>query len=429
MRLVCFCSFVLLCFFASGQQQIEAVGENQFYTRYSFTVNHSPAFDLTFDNPASAVMVKKISGDTFTEGFLLVDNDTLLLIPDNHNSLGNETSSRLYTFDDITENLTVHMTGIEGDYELHVFHAGHGTYNLPYANKVEGGACEEPTSINHNVWRYEPTELPHPIIYPTETVVQHVIVHHSAGSNSATNYQDIVRNIYLLHTQVNGWDDIGYNYLIAPDGTVFLGRDSQGLFDHDNTRGAHMCNKNNATMAICLLGDYEQVSPPDVMISALEHVISWKFNKELINPMDSSIHPIGPNSANLEDDFLPHIAGHRQGCAEDYTVCPGRHVYDKLDSIRANVESDLTTCFVGFEEFMSDNDIRFYYDTNTGKVSIQSNVSILEIRVFDVEGRQLDAFITADEPDNVEWFIPSMNSQLRVLQIVTRNGVGVRRIY
>ena len=52
------------------------------------------------------------------------------------------------------------------------------------------------------------------------------IVHHTAGSNnySASQSASIVRAIMLYHVQGNGWNDIGYNFLVDKYGQVFEGR-------------------------------------------------------------------------------------------------------------------------------------------------------------------------------------------------------------
>jgi len=89
--------------------------------------------------------------------------------------------------------------------------------DLSIKNKAEN-FCEKPPTISQTVWR---KELPEPKEGRKETLVKHCVIHHSAGNNSDTNYVNIIRNIYLLHTNSNGWDDIGYNYVVAPNGVIF----------------------------------------------------------------------------------------------------------------------------------------------------------------------------------------------------------------
>ena len=68
--------------------------------------------------------------------------------------------------------------------------------------------------------------------------VQFALVHHTAGTNSYTASQSaaIVRGIEIYHVQGNGWNDIGYNFLVDKYGQIFEGR--YGGVDR-NVIGAH----------------------------------------------------------------------------------------------------------------------------------------------------------------------------------------------
>ena len=58
------------------------------------------------------------------------------------------------------------------------------------------------------------------------SVIRLALVHHTAGANGYTAAQSpsIVRAIELYHVKGNGWNDIGYNFLVDRFGTVFEGR-------------------------------------------------------------------------------------------------------------------------------------------------------------------------------------------------------------
>jgi hypothetical protein len=178
--------------------------------------------------------------------------------------------------------------------------------------------------IPQSVWR---AGLAAPKPNPVSTSTRHAIVHHSAGSTFDTNYTAVVRSYYLLHTEVNGWDDIGYNYLIARDGSIYAGRDPQGAagVTQDNVRGAHFCGKNENTMGVCVIGDFSSQPASAEARSALCNLLSWKFEKDGLNPLGSQAHP-GPTDASL-----PRLAGHRDGCT---TACPGNQLYSELFNIR-----------------------------------------------------------------------------------------------
>lgn len=214
-------------------------------------------------------------------------------------------------------------------FEVSLIYSGE-TPKLKSRNRRVANDCNEaPPTIPQSEWR---AGLPEPNYNRAYTNVQHVIVHHAAGSNTNTNYTQVVRDIYMYHTQSNGWSDVGYNYLIAQNGAIYNGRDPADG-EQDNVRGAHFCGKNSYTMGICLLGNYETAQPTSSTLESLEQLIAFKLEKEGIDPLDSSAHPTGK--------MVEHIAGHRDGCA---TACPGTNVYVKLDDVRAGVQEKMTQC-------------------------------------------------------------------------------------
>lgn len=193
--------------------------------------------------------------------------------------------------------------------------------------------CQKPTVVAANTWR---SGLTPPISPPTATKVQFIIVHHEAGSNSPTDYTNVVRNIYVFHTQSNGWNDVGYNFLVAQDGTIYEGRDGRGVMDGDNVLGAHFCGTNTGTMGICLLGNYMTAQPSAAALTSLNRLITWKMAKEgLTNPLGNALHPSSGKTLQV-------VSGHRDGtCATD---CPGTNLYALMGQIRSGVP---TSCLSG----------------------------------------------------------------------------------
>ncbi len=163
------------------------------------------------------------------------------------------------------------------------------------------------------------------------TNVSHVVIHHAAGSNTNSNYTQVVRDIYEYHRDVNGWSDIGYNYLIAQDGSIYAGRDP-GAGEQDNVLGAHFCGKNGGTMGICLLGNFETATPSVSSLESLESLVAFKIVKEELDPLGESLH---------SGSSLGSIVGHRDGCS---TACPGENVYGLLEEFRYAVEERMISC-------------------------------------------------------------------------------------
>lgn len=178
--------------------------------------------------------------------------------------------------------------------------------------------CPMPEFENRNDW-CSTSECPeHPS--PDLTAVTHLIVHHSAGPNTSSDWAATVRSIWDFHVNGRGWSDIGYNWLIDPNGILYQGRG-------DNVQGAHFCGHNSRTMGVCVMGNYTDVTPTENALNQLETLLAWKACERNIAPLESSYH----SSSGFT---ITNISGHRDGCA---TECPGNSFYPMLTSVRQGV--------------------------------------------------------------------------------------------
>jgi len=169
------------------------------------------------------------------------------------------------------------------------------------------------------------------ITNPTITNVTHLIVHHSAGTNVSSNWAGVVRSIWDYHVNTNGWDDIGYNWLIDANGVIYQGRG-------DNVQGAHFCGQNGNTVGLCVLGDFTNTQPTSDATDALTKLLAWKSCDIEADPTTSSTHA----SSGLN---LDNISGHRDGCA---TSCPGDSFYPQIAGIRGDVEDYIENVCAAF---------------------------------------------------------------------------------
>src|SRR5262249_28078524 len=157
------------------------------------------------------------------------------------------------------------------------------------------------------------------------TVTQ-LIVQHTAMGNEApdSDWPAIVRDIWNFHVFKRGWADIGYNYLIDPNGVIYEGR-SGG----DNVTGAHFSGVNAGTMAVALLGDFTNEAPAAEALKSLKEILAWKCDQRDLDPESRSLH----EASQL---ILNTISGHRDGPKP--TECPGERLYLSLPAIRAAVK-------------------------------------------------------------------------------------------
>jgi len=75
------------------------------------------------------------------------------------------------------------------------------------------------------------------------------MVHYSTGEElGREDCAAWVREVQRHHMDVNGWDDIGYNFLVCRHGDVFVGRGWDAV-------GAHCAGYNTPAWGVCFLGD------------------------------------------------------------------------------------------------------------------------------------------------------------------------------
>ena len=78
---------------------------------------------------------------------------------------------------------------------------------------------------------------------PFEQPIKRLIVHHSASPLST-----MVEDVRSWHVEGNGWDDIGYHWLVPSDGQLVIGRPL-------HLEGAHTRGYNRQSLGVCLIGD------------------------------------------------------------------------------------------------------------------------------------------------------------------------------
>ena len=166
----------------------------------------------------------------------------------------------------------------------------------------------------------------------------HVVVHHTAGTNSYSAGQSasIVRGIYYYHAVVLDWGDIGYNFLVDKFGTVFEGRSGSVAAPAGRMSiGAHARGVNTGTMGISMMGDYSTVSPSDAQLSSVGKMAGWFLKRAGISDVTgwAGLHVWTTERYHAGSTIsMPRILGHRD---VGYTTCPGNVGYSKLGTIRA----------------------------------------------------------------------------------------------
>jgi N-acetylmuramoyl-L-alanine amidase len=178
---------------------------------------------------------------------------------------------------------------------------------------------------NESIRRGPPTYAPE---------VKFAIVHHTAGRNDYTRAQAaaIVRGIQLFHVRSNGWNDIGYNFLVDRFGTIYEGR--YGGVDR-NVVGAHALGFNTGSVGIALLGTYGDTTPSAAAQDAIARLIAWRLDLAHVDPA-STLTFISGGSEKYAPDApvtLRAVSGHRDTGS---TECPGNALYARLGAIASS---------------------------------------------------------------------------------------------
>jgi hypothetical protein len=168
--------------------------------------------------------------------------------------------------------------------------------------------------------------------------VQQLFVHHTAGSNFDRHPKATMRAIYWFHVVRQGWCDIGYNFVISHDGSIFEGRWARRykpweLHDSESSAGnavagAHVARFNSGSVGVSLMGNYTSIRPSPAMYRTLVKFLAWEADRHDLRPRGTHRYR---NPETRLTRRLPVIAGHRDA---GQTACPGNRVYRSLSSIR-----------------------------------------------------------------------------------------------
>jgi hypothetical protein len=178
-----------------------------------------------------------------------------------------------------------------------------------------------------------------PRVTPEYGDVRMAFVHHTENPNGYApgEVPAMLRAIYAFHRYVNGWNDIGYNFVLDLYGRIFEAR-AGGI--HEPVVGAHAGGYNLVSTGVAVLGSFTSTPISPAARNSLEQLLAWKLSLHgvpaigrvtvRVNPKGARYSPYPPG-AHVS---LPRIAGHRDG---DSTECPGDALYGELPGIRPGV--------------------------------------------------------------------------------------------
>jgi hypothetical protein len=198
--------------------------------------------------------------------------------------------------------------------------------------KARTSQAGQPTIISRTEWGGDSVA---PRAAPQYGEVQAAFVHHTVTSNGYGPEESagIVLGIARYHRDSNGWNDIGYNFLVDQYGQVFEGR--AGGVDQP-VIGAQAQGYNSVSTGIACIGTFTSVPQSEPGLEALARLIAWKLSLHGV-PTEGTVtvSSLGGASNRYPSGTpvtLQRIPGHRDG---DSTSCPGEVLYGQLADLRA----------------------------------------------------------------------------------------------
>ena len=138
-----------------------------------------------------------------------------------------------------------------------------------------------------------------------------VVIHHSglSGETSPKKIQD-----KHMDRKRNNWDDVGYHFMIGPDGKIYEGR--RLVF-----KGSHTDRANTGKIGILVMGNFEKkflglvgTSPTTAQLEAVKRLVR-------------ALRTLFPD--------LKTLGGHKDFTKT--TECPGNELYSQLDALRKDL--------------------------------------------------------------------------------------------
>ena len=131
-----------------------------------------------------------------------------------------------------------------------------------------------------------------------------IVIHHTASPMSSYRGAASIRQVQNYHMNSNHWRDIGYHFLIGPDGKIYRGRS-------ENRVGAH-APPNSGRLGISLVGNFQNDRLSRSAQSALVSLLGYLCGR----------YGISERAVKAHRDV-------------GQTACPGRNVMSRFSSLKS----------------------------------------------------------------------------------------------
>lgn len=109
--------------------------------------------------------------------------------------------------------------------------------------------------------------------------VRRITIHHDglppASLSSQGQVASRIEMIRQSHVMSRGWADIGYHYVVDPQGRIWEGRSSR-------YQGAHVKDQNENNLGILCLGNFQVQQPTQAQLAALDRFVGFQMQRNAV---------------------------------------------------------------------------------------------------------------------------------------------------
>ena|GEM_PF-1022837 len=198
--------------------------------------------------------------------------------------------------------------------------------------KLAGAAEDQPAIVPREDWAGDDCV---PRTSPSYGQVRAAYVHHTVNANTYTAEEapQIVLAMCRYHRNTNGWNDLGYNFVVDRFGTIYEGR-AGGI--EAAVIGAQAEGFNSYSTGIANIGTFSDEPQTHAALEAMARLIRWKLPLHGYPTSGEAVMVSAGGATNRYPSGttvrVPRILGHRD---TNSTECPGDVLYAQIDDLRA----------------------------------------------------------------------------------------------
>ena len=204
-----------------------------------------------------------------------------------------------------------------------------------------GAQPSKPDMVSRKAWGATRDGGCRPRGGPAYGEVKAATVHHTVTANgySRDEAPGIVLGICRFHRNGNGWNDVGYNFLVDRFGEVYVGR-SGGV--RKAVVGAHAQGFNSQATGVASIGTHTSASISDAAEDSFVDVIAWKLALHGTKAGGKTRLVSGGGSVNKfpsgKKVRVKRVFGHRR---VNKTACPGGKLKKALKRIAGRAQEKI----------------------------------------------------------------------------------------